>query len=346
MAGVATGIVVGLISNAILGEIFKILYQSTGMKIFNTLWTVVYAIQFTVPILIGTLVGLQFGFNGVQMTCLATAIFIGSGVVKFNSESNSWTIAGTGDLFNVMFTAFFAVVIIDYLKDRLGSLTVVLLPILGGGLPGFLGLLILPYVSVITSSLGELINSFTTMQKYLMCILISVAFSIFIITPISTVAIGLAVGLNGLSAGSAALGVASCTAVLVIGSIKAKNETGVTLAVLLGAMTMMIPNLIHHPIMLLPVTVTASISGLFGAFVNISGTSQTAGFGLVGLVGPIGAYKGIDGVQALGTGFLRIGVIAIAFFGITFGVAYLCDLIFSKVLGLYDNSIFANNGGV
>ena len=257
-----------------------------------------------------------------------------------------WTIAGTGDLFNVMFTAFFSVVIIDFFKTRLGSLTVVLLPILGAGLAGFLGLLILPYVANITGALGSLINSFTNMQQLFMGVLISVAFSILIITPVSTVALGLAVGLNGISAGSAAIGVAACTAVLVIGSIRVANEEGVTIAVLLGAMKMMIPNLVKHPIMLLPVVTTAAVSGFLGAFFGIAGTAQTAGFGLVGLVGPIGAIKGTEGLIATMGMAGKIGIIALVFFVSTIGVAYVCDLVYRKTLKIYTNEIFANKGGM
>lgn len=280
------------------------------------------------------------------MATLAGATFIGSGVFAFNPELAIWTISGTGDLFNVMFTAFFSVLIIDYFKDKLGSLTVVLLPILGAGFAVFLGLLILPYVSTITYAIGDVINSFTNVQKLLMGVLISSAFAVLIITPISTVAIGLAIGLSGLAAGSAALGVAACTAVLVIGSIKAKNESGVTIAVLLGAMKMMIPNLIKNPVILLPVLTTASVTGFVGALLGISGTAQTAGFGLVGLVGPIGAFKGNEGIVGAATPLVKVALIGLVFFVITFTVAYLCDLVYRKTLKIYTNEVFENNGGM
>ena len=50
-----------------------------------------------------------------------------------------------------------------------------------------------------------------------------------IISPFSTVAIGIAIGITGLGAGAAAIGITACTAVLVIGSRKV-NESGTTLA--------------------------------------------------------------------------------------------------------------------
>lgn len=344
LGGVATGIVVGLIPNAILGQVFLALYQGTNAQIFQTLWEVVYAIQFAVPLIIGALIGLQFGYNGIQSACLACATFIGSGVVKYVVAEKYWTIAGTGDLFNVMFTAFFAVILIDLFKDKLGSLTVVLLPILGAALPGLIGVEILPYVSGITKQIGNLINSFTNMQVILMCILISVSFSILIITPISTVAIGLAVGLDGLSAGAAAIGVGACALMLVIGSIRAKNEKGVTIAVLLGAMKMMIPNLVKHPIIMLPVVTTSAITGLVAAMFNISGTAQSAGFGIVGLVGPLSAFN--IGTASGTASLIQLGIVAFCFILVPIVVAYLSDMVYRKILKLYDADIFANKGGM
>lgn len=343
LAGVATGIVVGLIPNAIFGDLLKMLYNQTSLEIFFQLWKALYALQFSIPLLIGGLVGLQFGFNGIQTACLAGATFIGSGAVVYTTaESGSfWKVIGTGDLINVMITAFIAVVIIDFLKGRLGSLTAILLPVLGAGIAGLIGLLILPWVSMITTQLGEIINTFTEMQKYAMGILISMSFSFLIISPISTVAIGIAIAMQGVAAGSAALGVAACTVVLVVGSIKAHNKSGVSLAIALGAMKMMIPNLVKHPKILFPVLTTSFVTGIFGALFNISGVPTTAGFGLVGLVGPIGAYNNMTGEP-----IIRIVLIVLSFIIIPLIVALLSDYVYRRKLHLYDLSIFENNGGM
>src|SRR5699024_2178685 len=100
------------------------------------------------------------------------------------------------------------------------------------------------------------------------------------------VGIGLAIQLNGVSAGAAAMGIAATTIVLVIHSWKV-NESGVTLAVALGGMKMMMPNLFKYPVILLPCLFTAIISAIPVALFDISGVPQSAGFGLVGLVGPL-----------------------------------------------------------
>ena len=52
--------------------------------------------------------------------------------------------------------------------------------------------------SKITQAIGNVIHSFTDLNPLLMSILISVAFSLLMVTPISLVAIATAISLNGL----------------------------------------------------------------------------------------------------------------------------------------------------
>lgn len=118
LAGVALGIVVGLIPNAILGELFKAL--TPYHPIFATLNSVVVGIQFTVPVLVGVLIGMQFKLNPIQTVIVGTAAFVGSGAAIF--KENAWVLTGIGDLINTMITASIAVLLILWIKDRLGSL--------------------------------------------------------------------------------------------------------------------------------------------------------------------------------------------------------------------------------
>src|SRR5699024_6876780 len=87
--------------------------------------------------------------------------------------------------------------------ERFGSVAIVLTPIVVGVGAGLIGYYLYPYVTAITSAIGTLINNFTTLQPLLMSILIGCSFAFLIISPISTVAIGMAIQLNGVSAGAA-----------------------------------------------------------------------------------------------------------------------------------------------
>lgn len=337
--GTALGIVVALIPNAVLSAILK--PYASNSYVANLL-TALLLMQALVSVIIGILVGLQFGFNPMKSTIIGAAAFIASGVVKNvvvtvgDKQVSMLRIQGTGDLINVMIFSAVAVLVTMYLGEKLGSVTIVFQPIIAGALVGFIGLLSLEYVSLITKAIGNLIYHFTTLQPLLMSILIAISFGIIIITPISTVAIGIAIGMQGLGAGAANLGIVATAAVLIVGSIYAKNKSGVHLAVLLGAMKMMMPNAARNPIIYLPVIVTSALAGVGAKFLGIIGEPNTAGFGLVGLIGPIRAYQGFI-EQSLGLPIVRL---LIAYLLIPFGFAIITHILFSKVLKIYDASIY------
>lgn len=326
--GTATGIVVGLIPNAVLGEVFK----AFDGRFFEIAYQVVYSLQFATAAAIGVLVAVNFGFNTMQAATVGTACFVGSGAVTF--KDGIWSGGGIGDLINVMITAGIACWIILKIKDRIGSFNAIGMPIFGGAVPAFIGVLLLPYVSLISKTIGDIINSFTLLEPMTMSILISIAFSLIIVSPISTAAIGIAIGLDGLSAGAAAIGVTACTAILLISSVKV-NKIGTTLAILFGAMKMMLPNLVRNPIMLVPVVATGAVSGVVASLLDIQGIPASAGFGLVGLVGPIHAFQLVQG--SFGVALLHV---VIAFIIVPFGVGFIMDYICRVGLKLYTVDIF------
>lgn len=329
LAGTALGIIVGLIPNAVLASILK-LFEQTDFVVLLTRTVVMF--QLTTPLLIGALIALQFGLNPMKMAVVAGAAFVGSGVTMFNPQMQNmatntmgaYVSAGTGDIINTMLTASIAVILILLVGEKFGSVSIILTPILIGAGSGLIGLLILPYVKGFTAIIGNGINSFTNLQPILMSILIACSFAVLIISPISTVAIGMAIQLNGISAGAAAMGVAATTIVLVVHSWKV-NKPGLTMAVGLGAMKMMMPNLFRYPIILVPVLFTAAISGIPVALFNVMGTASSSGFGLVGLVGPLASINaGLNIILAI-----------VVWFVIPTIASIISLVLFEKVLKLY-----------
>lgn len=322
LAGTATGIIIGLIPNAVLGAILKF-FGDNSFAIALSQMALIF--QIGTPLIIGALIALQFGFQPMPMMVVGGAAFVGSGVVKFNAQAGAFIGAGTGDIINTMITAAIAVGLIMLIGNKFGSVAIVLTPIVVGTGAGLIGYYLYPYVTMITAAIGDGINTFTTLQPIFMSILIACSFALLIISPISTVAIGLAIQLNGVSAGAAAMGVAATTVVLVVNSWKV-NKPGVTIAIALGAMKMMMPNLFRKPIILVPCFFTAIISAIPVALLSISGTSASAGFGLVGLVGPLASIDaGLNVIMVL-VCWLVVPVIA----------ALLGQLIFEKIFKLYD----------
>lgn len=336
LSGTATGIIVGLIPNAVVSAILKLFGSNPVTAGINQALLI---FQCATPLLIGALIAIQFKMVPLDVAIVAAAAYVGSGVTKFvpqivnpaTKAQGVFVSSGTGDLINTMITSGLAVGLLLLIGNHFGSVKIVAAPIIVGGGAGWIGMLILPYVSKITTWLGTVINSFTDLQPIFMCILISCMFAILIISPISTVAIGMAIQLNGLSAGAAAMGVAATTIVLVVHSWRT-NKSGVTLAVALGAMKMMMPNLFRHPIILLPTLITAIVSAIPVALFHVSGTPASAGFGLVGLVGPLAS---IDAGKAS----INLVLALIVWIVIPAVVAIICRFVFEKVLHVYDEKV-------
>lgn len=127
------------------------------------------------------------------------------------------------------------------------------------------------------------------------------------------------------------MGVAATTLVLVVHSWRT-NKSGVTLAIALGAMKMMMPNLFRHPIILLPSIITAIVSAIPVALLGVSGTPASAGFGLVGLVGPIASLDA-------GKASISIFVALLVWIVIPVVVALICRFVFEKVFHVYDEKV-------
>ncbi|MFW2435143.1 PTS transporter subunit IIC [Staphylococcus cohnii] len=330
LSGVAIAIVAGLIPNAILGEIFKLL--APKYAVFESLLQVVLGIQFTVPLLVGALIAMRFSLTPLATAVVASSAFVGSGVAQF--KDGVWVLAGVGDLINTMITAAVAVFLILVIGERFGSLTLIILPTIVGVISGLIGLTLLPYIQLITTGIGNLVNTFTELQPIIMSMLIALVFSFIIISPISTVATALAIGISGLAAGSASLGIVACEGVLVAGTMKI-NRSGVPITIFLGGVKMMIPNMVRHPIILLPIFTNAIITGFFGALLGIAGTKESAGFGIIGLVGPISAFKHMEAPL-----LLNLLYVFIAFFVVPFMIGFLIHIFYMKVLKLYDKEVF------
>ncbi|BAH81309.1 PTS transporter subunit IIC [Streptococcus dysgalactiae] len=336
LAGTAIAIVVALIPNAILATFLKPLLPNAAAAEFLH---IVQVFQFFTPIMAGFLIGQQFKFNPMQQLAVGGAAYIGSGawayteVVQKGVATGTFQLRGIGDLINMMITASLAVLAVKYFGNKFGSLTIILLPIIIGTGVGYIGWKLLPYVSYVTTLIGQGINSFTTLQPILMSILIAVAFSLIIVSPISTVAIGLAIGLNGMAAGAASMGIASTAAVLVWATLKV-NKSGVPIAIALGAMKMMMPNFLKHPIMAIPMVITAAISSLTVPLFNLVGTPASSGFGLVGAVGPIASLAG-------GSSIL---IIILAWIIVPFAVAFAAHKVSKDILKLYKEDIFVFEG--
>lgn len=358
LTGSAQGILIGVLPSAVMKYILKysgLLTTSFGQD----LSAILNLFTILIPFLIGMAVAMQFKMKSLDVGVVAIATAAASGSIKWatvagtnviNPVTNAawpaksvvYVAAGAGDVINAMIVAGIAVfatwLVAKYLKG-FGSVAIILSPIIVGSLVALLGHEIAPYVGQFTAWIGASVETFTKFAPIPMAMLIAMAYSIIIITPVSTVGVSLAIGLAGLGSGAAAMGVVATTVILIINSYKV-NKPGVTIAIFLGAMKGMMPSIFKKPVTMLAFMLTAAITSIPAALFGIQGTPTTAGFGWIGMVSPIQSIVADPADKVFMSHTINPILGLIAWFVVPVIAAIITNLIFTKVLKLYSAEDF------
>lgn len=316
LTGMSIGIIVALVPSALLGEIAKLF----GVEMLVSITTMASRL---VALIMGLCIAMQFKFTPIQSGTLAITTMIGAGALKVTEAG--FVLAGMGDVINAGITAIIATLLIILIGNKLKAYTVLLLPTIVIAVVGYIGILLLPHVGVITSVIGELVAKLTSLQPILMGIFMAVAFALIIISPISSVGIALAVSLSGIASGAANLGICAAGFGLAVLGFSV-NGLGTSAAHFLGSPKMQMANFVKNPTMIIPVLFNAAIIGLVGALVGIQGTPMSAGFGISGLIGPI------NNLNIVGFGIGQIIITIVVFVVLPVVVGYISKIIFMDKL--------------
>lgn len=152
----------------------------------------------------------------------------------------------------------------------------------------FIGSLIGPGISKFMSGLGQIIMYATTLQPFWMGILVSVLVGMALTLPISSAAICMMLGLEGLAAGAATAGCCAQMIGFAIMSFK-ENGWGGLMAQGIGTSMLQIPNIVKNWKIWIPPTLAGVITGPMATVVfKMENTPMGAGMGTAGLVGQFG----------------------------------------------------------
>ncbi|KRN27141.1 PTS sugar transporter subunit IIC [Liquorilactobacillus mali] len=320
--GISLGVVVALIPSALVGQLM------TAIKgFFPYATTIIMMTSFAMsllPVITGVCVSLYFKLNPIQISAVAIAAMVGSGVMQ--PGNGTFILKGTGDIINTGLTIALAVWVALLIGNRLKDFTMLLLPLLVIVIAGGIGLAILPYVRMIATTIGMIISNITSLQPLLMGTLMGICFAVLIVSPISSVGIATAIGLAGIGSGSANLGITAGSFMLAVyGS--SVNPIGTSFAHFIGSPKIQMGNMLKKPLLFLPVCINAGIMGFIGALLHIGGNSMSAGFGFSGLIGPMAAYAGMD------KNIMSFIILALIFVILPVLLAYVSRYIFIKRLG-------------
>lgn len=270
LSHMAQGLFCSLILGLIIGQIAKI----PGLDFLNF---IAEALSASSP-LVGACIGLAIAYG---LSC-APLVMISSAIT-----------GALGYQFGGPVGAYLAVIVGEELGGLVSKKTPVdiiitpLVTIVAGGL--FAKYCCSP-INAFMLYLGEVINKATMLSPFMMGIAVSVLVGCALTLPISSVAICVMLGIDGLAAGAATVG---CCAQMVGFAIISYRDNGMggLLSQGLGTSMLQIGNIARKPVIWLAPTLSAAILGpVSTVWLQMTNNALGSGMGTSGLVGPLATF--------------------------------------------------------
>ncbi len=233
------------------------------------------------------------GMVGAYAAKMISGTFLVSGSMSVNGAeialSSNVVLLGVGEPLGA-FLASLACVYVGRIVSGRTKVDILITPfccIIAGSA---VGLLLGPTISEFMTWLGTLINWGTEQAPFLMGIIVSVLMGIILTLPISSAALGIILGLNGIAAGAATVGCCANMIGFAVASYRDNKVNGL-LAQGLGTSMLQIGNIVKKPIIWLPAILTSAILGPVSTMVfKMTNNATGSGMGTAGLVGQFNAY--------------------------------------------------------
>ncbi len=144
-----------------------------------------------------------------------------------------------------------------------------------------------PGISSFLTWIGQMIMYFTTLQPFIMGILVSVVMGIILTLPISSAALSMMLGLSGLAGGAATAGCCANMVGFAVISFR-ENGWGGLLAQGLGTSMLQVPNIMRNWRIWIPVIAASAVTGPLSTLLfKLENTPLGSGMGTSGLVGQL-----------------------------------------------------------
>ena len=305
-----SGMALGLFCTLIAGLIIKQIGLLFGNNAISTFLTNVGQ---TATVLtgagIGAGIGHALGAPRLVVFCSIVTGFLGANSNAFVKgtlfNGTALVLGGPGDPVSAYLASIISVEIGLLIagKTPIDILVIPLTCLLSGSITA---VILGPPIATVISALGSIIESATTLQPVLMGMIVAAIMGNLLTLPTSSAAIGISIGMKGISAAAACAGCASHMVGFAVASF-AENGWGGLIAQGIGTSMLQIPNLAKAPQILIPPTVASLLAGPISAAVfklkcNAAGSGMgTSGF--VGVlmtfsesIGELGAFRTIFGI--------------------------------------------------
>lgn len=209
-------------------------------------------------------------------------------------------------------------------KTKVDIVITPIVTILSGGAVGILaGAPINGFMNV----LGQFVNNATELAPVPMGIIVSVVVGLALTAPISSAALCIMIGIDGIAAGAAVVGCCCQMIGFAVASYR-DNKLGGLISQGIGTSMLQFPNILKKPVIWLAPTISSAILGpISTAVFKMTNTPSGAGMGTSGLVGQFGAFE----AMAESNGMLKTLILVILMhFILPALLTLIFDMIFRK----------------
>lgn len=284
-----SGMAIGLFATLIIGTII----ENVG-KLFGE-WAIaqyiVLAGQFA-KFMMGAGIALGMGYKLKK----SPLVSISAGVVGMLASFVSKIAGGVGISYTAVgeplgaFIASFVALEMGSLVSGKTKVDIIVTPLTSVFSGALIAFLIGTPIASFMSLLSGLIQTAGEQQPFLMGVLVAVLMGVFLTLPISSAAIGVTLGLNGVVAGAAVVGCCTQMVGYAVMSFR-ENKWGGLLAQGLGTSMLQMPNLVKKPILWLPPVLVSAVLGPISTCVfQMTSSAVGSGMGTAGLVGVIETF--------------------------------------------------------
>lgn len=311
-------------------------FNGMAIGLFSTLIIGVILSQFSK--LVGYIPGFDFASQGLLDLSNVLKPFMGIGIgfgvaIALRLDGIKLVVAGVSGgiatkLYNDPMVAYIVTISVylafKYILSRKTPIDILLVPLLGTLVAFIVASLIGSPIQQTMLAIGRFIDAATTLQPFLMGVVIAVIMGMALTAPISSAAIAIAISLGGIAGGAAVVG---CSVQMLGFAVMSRkdNNIGSVISIAIGTSMLQFKNILKKPIIWLPTIIVSAILGPVSTLVFKTQTLP-AGSGM-GTSGLVGQFATLDAMGNNMSAYLAILVLQIA---LPIVLVYITDVIFRK----------------
>ena len=304
-----SGMALGLFSTLIVGTIIA----QIGSLIGGTIGSYLIAIANVAKTVTGAGIGVGVAckFKAGPLVAVSAAVTGMIGAFPAVQTLEAFALGKPGEPLGAFVAAMVAIKLGNLVagKTKVDIIVTPFVSVISGAVVGFL---VGPPISAFMTGLGTLVNVNVDAHPILGGIAISVLMGMILTAPISSAAVGVSMGINGLAAGAATIGCCCNMVGFAVASYR-ENKVGGLIAQGVGTSMLQVPNIVKKPIVWIPAIVSSAILGpIASGVLHMTSTPVGSGMGTSGFVGQFAAYTSmVEGGMNGGMALLLIAVMHI-----------------------------------